>query len=132
MAFVHENAVDPKEIKVFTDWPGALGENNEQNEKTPSVMAYAFENPEQDGQDAWGYEVEAGSNSYTWTKLLLDAGSQEAKYDDPNLRSSVSEGILQLPRGKKAVQVVGDYLKKVHDHLIDAVTEKCGGPSTLR
>lgn len=131
MAFVHENATGPKEIKVFTDWPGAPGENNEQNEKTPSVMAYAFENPDQEGKDAWGYEVEAGSNSYAWTKLLLDAGSQEAKYDDPKLRSSTDQGMLRLPRGKKAVQVVGDYLKKVHDHLIEAINEKCGGSDIL-
>lgn len=131
MAFVHENAVDPKEIKIFTDWPGALRENNEQNEKTPSVMAYANENPDQGGQDAWGYEVEAGSKSYSWTKLLLDAGSEVAKYDDPNLRTSMDEGMLQLPKGKKAVQVVGDYLSKVHDHLIEAITEKCGGSDIL-
>ncbi|EXJ65390.1 hypothetical protein A1O7_01731 [Cladophialophora yegresii CBS 114405] len=131
VAFVHENATDPKEIKTFTDWPGALRENNEHNEKTPSVISYASENPEQEGQDAWGYEVEPGSKSYAWTKLLLDARSQAARYDDPTLRTHMGRGLLQLPPGKKAVQVVGDYLKKVHDHLIDAIIEKCGGSDIL-
>lgn len=131
VAFVHENATDPKEINTFTDWPGALRENHEQNEKTPSIIAYASENRDQDGNDAWGYEVEAGSRSYSWTKLLLDAKTETAKYDDPKLRPSTQRGMLQLPRGKKAVDVAGDFLKKIHDHLIESFVEKCGGSDIL-
>lgn len=108
-----------------------MREHTEHNEKTPSVIAYASENPDQEGQDAWGYEVEPGSKSYSWTKLLLDARSQAAKYDDPTLHSHLGKGMLKLPRGKKAGDVAGDYLKKIHDHLTDAIIQKCGGSDIL-
>ena len=39
----------------------------------------------------------------------------------------MKSGILSLPQGKKAVDVVADYLSKVHEHIIEAIKEKCGG-----
>ena len=55
VAFVHQNATDLNQIKSFTDWPGVSRENNEHCEKTPSIYAYASENPNQEiEEDAWG------------------------------------------------------------------------------
>src|ERR1700761_4556034 len=132
VAFVHQNATDLNQIKSFTDWPGVSRENNEHCEKTPSIYAYASENPNQEFEgDAWGYEVEAGSKSYSWTKLLLDAKALPSADDDPNLPAAMKSGILALPPGKTAVDVVADYLRKVHNHIMEAIQEKCGGPDIL-
>ena len=43
----------------------------------------------------------------------------------------MKSGMLRLPRGKKAVDVVADYLKKVYEHVMIAITLKCGGPDLL-
>lgn len=133
VAFVHQNETDLREIKTFTDWPGVSREHNEHCEKTPSVYAYGSENidPDDDSgtkpEDSWGYEVEAGSKSYSWTKLLLDAKALRSSDDDPNLPAAISSGLLALPPGKQAVDVVADYLTKIHNHIIGAIHEKFGG-----
>ena len=95
------------------------------------MYAYADENEDQDGEDAWGYEVEAGSRSYSWTKLLLDAKALPSADDDPNLPAAMRSGMLSLPPGKKAVDLVADYLTKVHKHIIEAIAEKLGGHDIL-
>lgn len=102
-------------------------EHNEHYEKTPSVYAYSNENSDQDGKDAWGYEVEPGSKCYSWTKLLLDAKARPSDDDDPNLPAAMKSGILGLPQGKKAGDVVTDFLSKVYEHIIEAIKDKCGG-----
>ena len=126
ISFVHQNATDLKDIKTFTDWPGVSRDNNEHCLKAPSIYAYGNENEGNQG-DAWGYEVEPGSKSYSWTKLLLDKKALPSLDDDPDLPAAMNSGMFQLPRGKRAVDVVTDYLTKVHGHIIDAIVEKLGG-----
>ncbi|ORY17909.1 hsp70-like protein [Clohesyomyces aquaticus] len=113
LCFVLSNAADFKDIKAWHKWPGGPSEHNEYLEKAPSRMAYASENSDLD-QDAWGYEVDAGMTSYSWTKLLLDGSALKSEYDDPDLEKAAANGLMKLPQGKKAVDVVADYLKGMH------------------
>jgi molecular chaperone DnaK (HSP70) len=56
--------------------------------------------------------------SYSWTKLLLDDNARASEFDDPSLRRSEGGGMLRLPHGKTAADVVTDYLRKVYDHIV--------------
>jgi hypothetical protein len=50
--------------------------------------------------------------AYSWTKLLQGQGTSITKYDDSALETASKTGILQLPEGKTAGDVVADYLSR--------------------
>jgi hypothetical protein len=52
--------------------------------------------------------------SYSWTKMLLDQKAVPTEYDDPDLMKAASNGLMKLPSGKTAKDVVTDYLKGMH------------------
>jgi hypothetical protein len=110
ISFVLTNAADFKDIKPWHAWPGGPSTNNEYSQKVPSRIAYAAENDEL-SRDVWGYEVEPGLCSYSWTKLLLDRSALTTEYDDPDLKMAAANGLMRLPPGKTAQDVVTDYLR---------------------
>lgn len=112
---------------MVRSWPGKDGEW-----KTPSRIAYAVENPKSvQGDHVWGYQVKANVVSCSWTKLLLDADTNEQEFDDPEvflswLRSAIDDGYLRLPPGFKAQRVVADYLSKVYKHVETKLAKELG------
>ncbi|KAL2827784.1 actin-like ATPase domain-containing protein [Aspergillus cavernicola] len=86
-------------------------------------MAYVSDNS-RISKNRWGYQVEAGMIAYSWTKLLLDQGTRITKYDDAALETASKTGILQLPEGKTAVDVVADYLSEVYKHIINTISKQ--------
>jgi hypothetical protein len=61
--------------------------------------------------------------SYSWTKLLLDQGTPLTQYDDSTLETASQTGILKLPTGKTAVDVVADYLSEVYQHILKTISK---------
>lgn len=130
IAFAHSNNSDFKDIRPYTAWPGGPSENYDHLEKAPSVYAYARENSDLD-EDAWGYEVQPGMVSCSWTKLLLDKNALRTRDDDPDLADAIKSGIFRLPRGKKPIDVVTDYLRAVYNMFWGVLIEKLGGSDIL-
>jgi hypothetical protein len=104
---------DPDRIITLTEWPG---ENHETQEKTPTKISYATENPSTG--DRWGYQVQGTEISYAWFKLLLDPTIVPAEFDDPRLQKAISSRLLALPLGKTAKDVVTDYLGHVREYTM--------------
>lgn len=119
------NAADFKDIHPWTKYPGSSSHRGESNQKAPSQVAYASENPDLD-EDAWGYQIEPGMISYSWVKLLLDEKAIPSEYDDPDLKTAVGQHLMRLPSGKTAKDVVTDYFRGLHSMFVNAVTEKIG------
>lgn len=113
---------EAKDIEVIKNWPGGL-RNNEQLEKVPSRIAFMSENESID-EDKWGYEVPAGLQSYTWFKLLLDAGSGTALLDGDEMTEKMDSGLLELPEGMTAGEVAAAYLSKLYDHTMEVLRRR--------
>jgi molecular chaperone DnaK (HSP70) len=116
VAFVSSINCDARDVQVICDWAGGA-RKNEQLEKVPSKIAYAWEN-EGLHEDKWGYEVEPWMKSYTWTKLLLDENAAETEFDNPNLNGEMGKGLMELPLNKTAQSVAADYLRCLYDHVV--------------
>lgn len=105
------------DIVVVSRWPN----HREVAWKTPSVIAYHSENP-RIRKNHWGYEVTRNMRQYVWTKLLLDSSVELSAYDDPLLQQMYgSDGFLKLPPGKRAQDVVQDFLSGVYSHTIASI-----------
>jgi hypothetical protein len=122
---VLSNASDFQDVKPWTTWPGGPSDNNEHLKKAPSIYAYAFENEELE-TNAWGYEVEPGMISCSWTKLLLDNAAAPSEYDDPYLEKAASNGLMRLPYGKTAKDVATDYMKGLYTTFYTAIESVFG------
>lgn len=104
------------DIKPLQDWNGGVRDS-----KVPSKIAYVRE-PNGAESTRWGYDTRRARTAYCWTKLLLDPlpGSSpgpedEETFDDQEIRRNVlGDGLLQLPPGKSAEQVVTDYLTELY------------------
>ncbi|KAL5045389.1 hypothetical protein BDW71DRAFT_215236 [Aspergillus fruticulosus] len=118
-SYVSSKATDISEIVVITNWPGP-SRDIDTVFKTPSRIAYAAENPRLH-KDRWGFQVEPGMVSYSWTKLLLDRGTPLTKYDDSALEEASNIGIMRLPENKSPEVVVGDYLTEVYEHILKKI-----------
>ncbi|KAK2875390.1 hypothetical protein FQN49_001639 [Arthroderma sp. PD_2] len=112
------------DISVITTWPG-VSRKSETVFKIPSRIAYPNENYRIQ-ENKWGFQVESGMASYSWTKLLLDNNSQATKFDDETLAFQKEAGmpILNLPQGKDAVTVVADFLEAVYKHTINVLEKQ--------
>jgi hypothetical protein len=107
---------------IISSWPGPT-KNTETIFKTPSRIAYPSEN-RRIGNQRWGFQVEPGMTAYSWTKLLLDRNTPLTKYDDTKLEDASGMGILRLPEGKNAVDVVSDYLSEVYQHILKTIAKR--------
>lgn len=126
LSFARSNAADFKDIYAWTKFPGASSYMATHCEKAPSRIAYQSENPADLEQDVWGYQTEPGLKTYSWTKPMLDDSALPSEYDDPNLRGSVGDTLMQLPAGKTAKDVVTDYLRGMYAMFQTAVEERFG------
>ncbi|KAK2743029.1 hypothetical protein FQN57_004985 [Myotisia sp. PD_48] len=80
VSYVSTTKSDIDDISVITSWPG-VGHNSETVYKTPSRIAYPDENPKIK-DIKWGFQVDSGMTSYSWTKPLLDKNTRAAEFDD--------------------------------------------------
>jgi hypothetical protein len=101
----------PEVITSWTDGQKAF------QEKVPTVYAYADENGW--AKDKWGYGIEPNAKKYSWFKLLLDDHVEPADWDDKLLKGVIGEGLLDLPKGKTAVDVTTDYLRALYYHILN-------------
>ncbi|RAL02598.1 uncharacterized protein BO80DRAFT_492317 [Aspergillus ibericus CBS 121593] len=109
------------DVIMISTWPGPT-RDSETVFKTPSRIAYDAENPRVRGQ-RWGYQVEPGMTAYSWTKLFLDKNTPLTEYDDAALNKASGVGMLMLPEGRTAVDVVADYLAEIYKHLIKTIAK---------
>ena len=105
---------ESRKVEVIKQWSRG-GRQNDLLEKVSSRYAYAYENPGVK-EDAWGYQVQPGMKGYSWFKLLLDEDSQPTKHDDPLLRQSAGQGLMDLPQGKAAEDLTADFLRRLYRH----------------
>ncbi|KAH8730359.1 hypothetical protein GQ44DRAFT_823116 [Phaeosphaeriaceae sp. PMI808] len=108
---------DVHDIRPF---PGAGGSAEM---KMPSRIAYSTEN-EGITANQIGFQVTPKMISYSWTKLLLDQNAQATKFDDPSLKRLTGEGMLRLPLGKTATEVVADYFKEVYKWFMENLAKR--------
>jgi molecular chaperone DnaK (HSP70) len=103
-------------IEVIRQWPSGPGTIG----KVPSVLAYKSENLEDDVvEDQWGFSA-GGMKSYLWTKLLLGKDSRSSSStQDSKFKDLYKNGFCTLPPGKKAKDVVTDYLRGLYQYLIE-------------
>ncbi|KAL4901109.1 hypothetical protein BDW74DRAFT_88294 [Aspergillus multicolor] len=118
-SYVSSKATDISEIVVISNWPGP-SRDVDAAFKTPSRIAYSAENPRL-SKNRWGYQVEPGLVSYSWTKLLLDKGTALTQYDDPALEDASRIGIMKLPEKKTEVDVVSDYFTEIFEHILKTI-----------
>jgi hypothetical protein len=62
--------------------------------------------------------------SYSWMKLLLDRKTPSTDYDDPDLKHSQGEGLLQLPPGTTATEVCGDFLREIYQYTLEYLRKR--------
>lgn len=60
----------------------------------------------------------------SWTKLLLDSGTDPSEFDDTVLETAAALGIFQLPPEKAPVDVVADYLCCIYQHIWKELTRR--------
>ncbi|EHK17268.1 uncharacterized protein TRIVIDRAFT_134471, partial [Trichoderma virens Gv29-8] len=118
------NASDFKDIITWTKYPGAATHSAEHTVKAPTRVAFSEENDDLD-RTAWGYEVEAGMTSYSWTKLLLDE-SPLSEFDDPDTYSKMNSEIMRLPKRMSAKDVAKEYLMGMRKMFDDSVAKFAG------
>ncbi|GIJ85582.1 hypothetical protein Asppvi_004441 [Aspergillus pseudoviridinutans] len=81
--------------------------------KAPSRIAYPQNNCAIQ-KNSWGFQIQHGTSASSWTKLLLDTGVDIAQFNDKALEAATAMGIMKLPQGKVAIQVVTDFLREVY------------------
>ncbi|PKY00051.1 actin-like ATPase domain-containing protein [Aspergillus campestris IBT 28561] len=115
-------------IDTIGDWPRTSGQG-----KVPSRIAYTEPHEcVQPQRRAWGFGVQPGMTSCSWTKLLLDVDANLTEFDDDALNHAAALGIFHLPAGKAPVDVVADYLCYIYEHIWKALNKSVGtGPKCL-
>ncbi|KAJ9615443.1 hypothetical protein H2200_001518 [Cladophialophora chaetospira] len=103
-------------IQVLQSWPGG---QSRQEIKVPTRIAYAAENSfnPDDERDRWGYHVESGMRACNWPKLLLDEAAKKEDYGDELLQQAIGQGLMHLPTGKTAQDVISDFASHMHQHV---------------
>ncbi|OAX80402.1 hypothetical protein ACJ72_05262 [Emergomyces africanus] len=118
-SFVSSRGKGLDDITVIDIWPGTSRDTTAVV-KAPSRIAYPDDN-QRVSTKRWGYQVLPGMTAFSWTKLLLDQNAPLSKYDDPGLEKASEIGILRLPEGKRATDVVSDYLSEVYHHILQRI-----------
>ncbi|UKZ81449.1 hypothetical protein TrVFT333_009221 [Trichoderma virens FT-333] len=124
ICYALSNASGFQDITTWTRYPGAASHIAEHTVKAPTRVAFKDENDDLD-RTAWGYEVEAGMKSYSWTKLLLDE-TQSSVFDDEDIFSDINSEIMKLPSNMTAKEVVKEYLMGMRKMFDDNVAKFVG------
>ena len=106
---------DHRDIHVWSKYPG-IGQRGAENScKAPTVIALPQDNEAFGLEEAaWGYEIDPGMKTYSWTKLLLDDDTKRTKYDDPKIDQFFAAGMQELPSEYEASDLVREYLQGMH------------------
>lgn len=88
-------------------------QGNKTTDKVPTELKYSSEYPAPGYK--WGFEVENETDKLIWIKLLLDP-SQDSFSDD-----LLATTRALLPKDKKPVDVVTDYLSALKKHTVDVL-----------
>ncbi|KAH8164516.1 hypothetical protein CIB48_g3748 [Xylaria polymorpha] len=88
---------------------------NSASQKVPSKIHY-----DENGEISWGFRILAGAETIEWFKLLLlnKADLQKHLQDSSHLHEA-KQSLLRL--GKTAVQLVGEYLKVLWNHVLEQI-----------
>ncbi|KAI0439053.1 hypothetical protein F4803DRAFT_568959 [Xylaria telfairii] len=114
-----ENA-PAREPEVVTHWLSALSNNNDRN-KVPSRIHY----DEETGETKWGYNIPTDVQPLKWFKLLLlEKKDLPANLQDSSHIQTARDMMEKL--GKTAVEIVGDYLKVLWNHVISEIEDEKG------
>ncbi|GAQ09157.1 hypothetical protein ALT_6478 [Aspergillus lentulus] len=100
-------------INLVCSWPAPYGHVT--GIKVPSKIAYPQGNCVIQ-KNSWGFRIEHGASAFAWTKLLLDSGVDITHFNDTALDEATAMGIMKLPQGKVAIQVVTEFLREVYVH----------------
>ncbi len=111
-----------RDIEVLDNWVGGVPHC----EKLPSRIAYAEDNPGLE-KATIGYEVKANMKSYTWMKLLFAGNVVKDNSTVSRLGDNARHGMLELPHGKTAQEVVTDYLRCLYERIMEHLTEETPG-----
>ncbi|KAJ2981907.1 hypothetical protein NUW58_g6569 [Xylaria curta] len=109
-----------REPEVVTHWLSALSKNNDRT-KVPSKIHFDKET----GEVKWGYNIPTDVEPIQWFKLLL-LNEQDLP---ANLRHSShiqAARTMAVNLGKTAVELVGDYLKVLWEHVITEIKDEKG------
>ncbi|KAI0191984.1 hypothetical protein EV127DRAFT_510725 [Xylaria flabelliformis] len=108
--------------EVVTLWETShdIRRNNSDRSKVPSKMHY-----DENGELWWGFKIPAGAKTVEWFKLLLlnDADLKEHMKDSSHLHDA-RHSLLKL--GKTPVQLIGEYLKVLWDHVLEQISRAKG------
>lgn len=111
----------PRDISIVRSWPGS-SRVNDNPWKTPSRIAYAYENAGLD-ENVIGFEVTPGMLSSSWMKLALD-GAARGRYDDSDLARIEGRSMLRIPSNKTHQTVCADFLKGVYAMILDELSNQ--------
>ncbi|PWW76339.1 actin-like ATPase domain-containing protein [Tuber magnatum] len=104
----------PGEINIIDKW---VTGRNRTSAKAPSEIAYTSSGVK------WGFGIPSKEPRLAWFKLLLDP----TKYSHASTANSpLARTQLLIPRGKKPVDVVADYLSELYKHTIDHLEKSLG------
>ncbi|OAP63615.1 hypothetical protein AYL99_02842 [Fonsecaea erecta] len=103
------------QISVLDNWDGHV------EVKVPTRVAYAEENDFE--TDKWGFQVESGMQICNWPKLRLDENTDKADFDDPLLQQAIGQGLMHIPDGKDAPEVISDFLFGVRNHFLQHLND---------
>lgn len=120
ISFVTTDKSTAEAINVIRAWPGKDGEW-----KTPTRIAYADEN-ERFGlrENAWGFQVEPNQTSCSWTKLLLNASTEDNRNRSGPNRNTGDTSMQRLPPGMDAKQVCEDFLRELYKHMMADISKR--------
>lgn len=122
VAHVMTLGCDAQNVEVINNWFNGQ-RKNEQLEKVPSQIAFEVDNAGFD-TDRWGYEVPAGSKSYTWFKLHLDSNADKSLFDSDELSKGLGSMLRNLPDNMTAGQVTTAYLTNIYHHLMGELDKR--------
>ncbi|OAL37504.1 hypothetical protein AYO20_03353 [Fonsecaea nubica] len=100
----------PEEICVLDSYEGHVVV------KVPTRMAYAAENDFR--TDKWGFQVESGMQICNWPKLRLDENTNKEDFDDPLLQQAIGDGLMHIPDGKTASEVIEDFVSNLRKYWL--------------
>lgn len=110
----------PDNIQLVTKWKTRLNLNHD-NGKVPTEICYQ----QNSGDKYWGYDVPPDEEPIRWFKLLL-VDQTDLTAELRNSAQITRARQLVHKHGKKAVDVVADYLQLLWTHAIEDITRDRG------
>jgi molecular chaperone DnaK (HSP70) len=129
----------PENINIVTGWE-SIQAGSHDSKKVPSTIRYLKDEVSRRGCDSsidgkqgstWGYTVRQDSDPFAWFKLLL--------LNETDLPPYTQEyGYLRKMRTRldkeelEPVDVTGDYLRRLWNHVHSQIANEIGGDEALR